>query len=281
MILGNYSASLRPINYKYMEIAGYLAALLIGVSLGLIGGGGSILTIPVLVYLFHIQPTIATGYSLFIVGCSSLAGAYKNYRRGNVNFKASFYFGIASIITVVLIRKFLVPVIPDHLFMIGSFTVTKSLATMLLFAVVMILASLNMIQKPVAGKTHSKGEPIHLQKALIRGIEVGLLTGLLGAGGGFLIIPVLIFSFHLPMKEAIGTSLLIIAMNSLFGFAGDLFHHQFDWSLLLPITAISITGTFIGRRLGQDLAGERLKKWFGWFVLIMGIYIIIHEIFLK
>ena len=264
-----------------MEIAGYLAALLIGLSLGLIGGGGSILTIPVLVYLFHIQPTLATGYSLFIVGCSSLAGAYKNYRRGNINFRASFYFGIASIITVVLIRKFLVPVIPDHLFMIGSFAVTKSLATMLLFAVVMILASLNMIQKPVAGKAHAKGGPVHLQKALIRGVEVGLLTGLLGAGGGFLIIPVLIFSFHLPMKEAIGTSLLIIAMNSLCGFAGDLFHQQFDWALLLPITAIAVTGTFIGRRLGQDLPGEKLKKWFGWFVLVMGIYIIIHEIFLK
>lgn len=264
-----------------MEIAGYLAALLIGLSLGLIGGGGSILTIPVLVYLFHIQPTLATGYSLFIVGCSSLAGAYKNYRRGNINFKASFYFGIASIITVVLIRKFLVPVIPDHLFMIGSFPVTKSLATMLLFAVVMILASLSMIQKPVVEKARAKDEPIHLQKALIRGVEVGLLTGLLGAGGGFLIIPVLIFSFHLPMKEAIGTSLLIIAMNSLCGFAGDLFHQQFDWALLLPVTAIAVTGTFIGRRLGQDLSGEKLKKWFGWFVLIMGIYIIIHEIFLK
>jgi uncharacterized membrane protein YfcA len=264
-----------------MEIAGYLAALLIGLSLGLIGGGGSILTIPVLVYLFHIQPSLATGYSLFVVGCSSLAGAYKNYRRGNINFKAAGYFGIASIITVVLIRKFLVPVIPEHLFMIGSFAVTKSLAIMLLFAIVMIVASLNMIKKPIAETEQEAGQPIHLLKALTRGVEVGVLTGLLGAGGGFLIIPVLVFSFHLPMKKAIGTSLLIIAMNSLFGFAGDLFHHHFDWMLLLPITAIAVTGTFIGRRLGQDLAGEKLKKWFGWFVLVMGIYIIIHELFLK
>jgi uncharacterized membrane protein YfcA len=264
-----------------MEIAGYLAALLIGLSLGLIGGGGSILTIPVLVYLFHIQPSLATGYSLFVVGCSSLAGAYKNYRRGNINFKAAGYFGIASIITVVLIRKFLVPVIPEHLFMIGSFAVSKSLAIMLLFAVVMIVASLNMIKKPIAETKQEAGQPIHLLKALTRGVEVGVLTGLLGAGGGFLIIPVLVFSFHLPMKKAIGTSLLIIAMNSLFGFAGDLFHHHFDWMLLLPITAIAVTGTFIGRRLGQDLSGEKLKKWFGWFVLVMGIYIIIHELFLK
>jgi uncharacterized membrane protein YfcA len=264
-----------------MEIAGYIAALLIGVSLGLIGGGGSILTIPVLVYLFHIQPTMATGYSLFIVGCSSLAGAYKNYRRGNINFKAAFYFGIASIITVVLIRKLLMPVIPEELFTIGAFIITKSLATMVLFAVIMIIASLNMIKKEATAPGDKQDRTIYLNKALIRGVEVGILTGLLGAGGGFLIIPVLIFSFHLSMKDAIGTSLLIIAMNSLFGFAGDLFHHQFDWTLLLPLTAIAVTGTFIGRRLGQDLPGEKLKKWFGWFVLLMGIYIIIHEIFLK
>ncbi len=264
-----------------MEIAGYFAALLIGISLGLIGGGGSILTIPVLVYLFNIQPTIATGYSLFIVGCSSLAGAWKNYRKGNINFKAAFYFGISSIITVVLIRKFLVPVIPEHLFVSGSFTVTKSLLTMLLFAVVMIIASLNMIRKDIIQQEEEADNPIHLTKALFRGIQVGILTGLLGAGGGFIIIPVLIFSFHLKMKEAIGTSLLIIAMNSLFGFAGDLFHHQFNWSLLLPITAIAITGTFIGRKMGETISGEKLKKGFGWFVLVMGIYIIIHELFVK
>lgn len=264
-----------------MEIVGYFAALLIGLSLGLIGGGGSILTIPVLVYLFHIPPTVATGYSLFIVGCSSLAGAYKYYRRGNINFKAAFYFGIASIITVLLVRKLLVPVIPDELFAVGNFRITKALLTMLLFAVVMILASLNMIKTKSARQVDEEDRTIHLKKALIRGVYVGTLTGLLGAGGGFLIIPVLIFSFHLSMKDAIGTSLLIISMNSLSGFAGDLFHQAFDWSLLLPLTAIAVTGTFIGRRLGQDLSGEKLKKWFGWFVLVMGIYIIIHEIFLK
>ncbi len=264
-----------------MQTAGYLAALLIGISLGLIGGGGSILTIPVLVYLFHIQPTLATGYSLFIVGCSSLAGAYKNYRRGNINFKAAFYFGTASIITVLLIRKLLLPVIPEHLFTIGSFAVSKSLATMLLFACVMIVASQNMIRKEVNVADLNPQQTVHLGKALLRGFEVGVLTGLLGAGGGFIIIPVLVFSFHLTMKKAIGTSLLIIAMNSLFGFAGDLSLHTFRWELLIPITLIAITGTFIGRKLGESVPGFRLKKWFGWFVRIMGIYIIIHELFLR
>ena len=264
-----------------MAIAGFFAALLIGISLGLIGGGGSILTIPVLVYLFQIQPSAATGYSLCIVGFSSLAGAYKNYRRKNINFKAAFYFGITSIITILLIRKLLIPLIPEHLFNVGTMAVSKSLITMLLFAIVMIIASLNMIGKTVMEDLHPHDGSIHLPKALLRGVEVGMLTGLLGAGGGFVIIPVLVFSFHLRMKDAIGTSLLIIAMNSLVGFTGDLFHQQFDWALLVPLTLISITGTFIGRKLGESIPGDKLKKGFGWFVLVMGIYIIIHELFIK
>jgi len=177
-----------------MEIAGYLAALLIGVSLGLIGGGGSILTIPVLVYLFGIPPTTATGYSLFIVGCSSLAGAYKNHRRGNINGRAALYFGFTSIITVLLIRKLLLPVIPDELAVVAGFTITKSLVTMLVFAAIMIIAARSMIQKQPLVDESLQNQPIHLPKALIRGVLVGILTGFLGAGGGFIIIPVLIFS---------------------------------------------------------------------------------------
>jgi uncharacterized membrane protein YfcA len=264
-----------------MEIAGYLAALLIGVFLGLIGGGGSILTIPVLVYLFRIQPSLATGYSLFIVGCSSLAGAWKHYRFHNINLKAAFYFGTASIITVVLIRKLLLPVIPEHLFSIRHFIVTKSLATMILFAIVMIYASLQMINKENLPPGNGQSPTIHFGKALLRGIQVGVITGILGAGGGFIIIPVLIFSFHLTMKQAIGSSLLIIAMNTLSGFIGDLFHQQFNWALLIPVTVIAITGTFIGRKLGEKIPGAKLKRGFGWFVLVMGVYIIIHELVLS
>jgi uncharacterized membrane protein YfcA len=263
-----------------MEIAGYFAALLIGIFLGLIGGGGSILTIPVLVYLFQIPPSLATGYSLFIVGCSSLAGAWKHYSFGNINLRAAFSFGITSIITVLLIRKLLLPVIPEQLFSIGSFTVTKSLATMVLFAIVMIIASRQMIRREPVSPAKDGPRSFVLTKALIRGIEVGILTGLLGAGGGFIIIPVLVFSFRLKMKEAIGTSLLIIAINALGGFIGDLFHEQYNWQLLLPVTAIAITGTFIGRKLGEKVPGEKLKRGFGWFVLIMGVYILVHELFL-
>lgn len=264
-----------------MEIAGYIAALLIGISLGLIGGGGSILTIPVLVYLFHIEPSLATGYSLFIVGCSSLAGAYLNYRKGYINFHAAIYFGLTSIVTVILIRKFLLPAIPDHLFNAGSYVVTKSLAIMLLFALVMIVASLTMLKKEPTVPAATSGNHHYLGKSILRGIETGILTGLLGAGGGFIIIPVLLFSFYLSMKEAIGTSLLIIAMNSLFGFGGDLFHHQFHWPLLLLFTAIAVMGTFLGSQFNDKIPGEQLKKVFGWLILLMGVYIIFHELLLQ
>jgi uncharacterized membrane protein YfcA len=263
-----------------MEIAGFIAAFFIGISLGLIGGGGSILTIPLLVYLFHIQPTIATGYSLFIVGISSLAGAYTSYRNGNIHFKAVLYFGISSIITVVLIRRLLIPLIPEDLFKIGHIDITRSLLTMVLLAVVMIMASFKMIFKTVPLNT-SKTLPMPYGSAILRGIQIGILTGFIGAGGGFLIIPVLIFSFHIPMKKAIGSSLLIIALNAIFGFVSDLSQYEINWKLLLIITFNAVLGTFIGNAIGLKLSGEKLKKGFGIFILLAGIYIIVHELFLK
>jgi uncharacterized membrane protein YfcA len=263
-----------------MEIIGFIAALVIGISLGLIGGGGSILTIPLLVYLFHIQPTIATGYSLFIVGISSLAGAYTSYRNGNIHFKAVLYFGISSIITVVLIRRLLIPIIPEQLFRWGNLEITRSLLTMILLALVMIMASFKMIFKTPPLNTH-KNYTMPYGSAILRGIQIGILTGLLGAGGGFLIIPVLIFSFQLPMKKAIGSSLLIIALNALFGFVSDLSQYDIHWKLLLMITLNAVIGTFIGNAIGLKISGEKLKKGFGIFVLLAGMYIILHELFLK
>lgn len=264
-----------------MEIAGYLAALLIGISLGMIGGGGSILTIPVLVYLFHIPPADATGYSLCIVGFSCIAGAYKYFRRGHINFRAAFLFGITSILTVLLVRKFLLPIIPELIYQNANITITRSLFIMVLFANVMIIAAMQMLRsKPVMESTGANST-IPTVKALWRGIEVGFLTGLLGAGGGFIVIPVLVFSFRLRMKDAIGTSLLIIAMNTLSGFAGDLLHGRlYHLQLLIPLTVLAVSGTFIGRRLGESVPGDQLKKYFGWFILIMGCFIIFKELFL-
>jgi uncharacterized membrane protein YfcA len=262
-----------------MELAGYLASLLIGVSLGLIGGGGSILTVPVLVYLFAVSPTLAISYSLFIVGSTSLVGAYNNYRKGLVNFKTVLLFGSSSITTVFIARKFIIPFLPDVFFKIGSFNVTHALFVMVVFAILMVAASVSMIRsQKVEAEKHARSGPAVL---VVYGILIGLVTGFLGAGGGFLLIPALVILMKLPMKEAVGTSLLIIALNSLIGFLGDIGRHPIDWILISVISAIAIAGIFIGGYFNQKVNADKLKKGFGWFVLVMGIYIILRETILK
>lgn len=256
---------------------GYIAALFIGISLGLIGGGGSILTVPVLVYLFGLSPVVATSYSLFVVGSTSLIGSVNSYRKGWVDLRTAFLFGASSVITVFIIRRFVVPQIPD-IIKIGSVSISSSLLTMILFAALMLFASLSMIR---TGK--QKENPAVKNKGtfilFLYGIGIGLITGFLGAGGGFLLIPALVLVLRLPMKKAIGTSLFIIALNSLIGFMGDAGHYTINWALLLGVSGVAIAGVFIGGRLGMKIQGTKLKTGFGWFVLLMGIYILVKEIF--
>jgi len=263
-----------------MEIAGYIASLFIGVSLGIIGGGGSILTVPVLVYLFGISPALGISYSLFVVGFTSLIGAFNNYRKGFVNFKVALIFGAASITTVFITRKFIIPHVPNILFKIGSFPVTYSLLVMLLFAFLMLVASISMILNRKNSVVENSASKKQMGLLLIYGIIIGLVTGFLGAGGGFLLIPALVILMKLPMKEAIGTSLLIIALNSLIGFVGDVGQYPIDWKFLLTITSIAIAGVFIGGFFNDKVNADKLKKGFGWFVLAMGMYILVKEIFL-
>ena len=269
-----------------MQIIGFALAALVGISLGLIGGGGSILTVPILVYVMGVNPTLATSYSLFIVGATSLVGAFNNYRKGFVQIKVALLFGISSITTVFATRKFIVPAIPKHIANIGSFDLTKGELTMVLFALLMLAASIAMIRsgnkKEQPKPANSRSSPIHnLPKLLMYGVAIGLTTGLLGAGGGFLLIPTLVLLIGLSMKEAVGTSLLIIALNSLIGFTGDLGHFAMDWILLGKFTAIAIAGVFVGGYISKSVDGAKLKKTFGWFVLVMGLYILIKELFLK
>lgn len=266
---------------KAMLIFGYIASLLIGVSLGLIGGGGSILTVPVLVYLFGVEPMLATSYSLFVVGSTSLIGAVNNYRQGQVRVRTALLFGLTSIATVLLVRRYIVPGIPSILVDFGSWQLTKSGATMILFALLMLLASSSMIRSkatPIATtEVEEPGGRVYL-RLMLYGVMIGLVTGFLGAGGGFLLIPALVFLVKLPMKQAIGTSLSIIAMNSLIGFLGDWGTMDLQWSLLLPVAGLAIAGILIGGRLGRHVEGARLKKGFGWFVLAMGIFVILKEL---
>lgn len=262
-----------------MEITGYIASVFIGISLGLIGGGGSILTLPVLVYLFEIDPVLATAYSLFIVGSTSMVGAFTKYKQGLINFKTAFIFAVPAVVTVIATRSFLLPLIPHNIFTVAGFTITKSILLMVIFALLMLFASVSMIRGNGNEVVVDDQQKFNYPKIVLQGAFVGIVTGLVGAGGGFLIIPALVIFSKLPMKNAIATSLLIITINSLVGFLSSIPHHAIDWKLLIVVTLLAIFGIFIGNALNRKVAGAKLKEGFGWFVLIMGIYIIVKELF--
>lgn len=260
-----------------MEIIGYASAILIGISLGLIGGGGSILTVPVLVYLFGLDAFLAAEYSLFIVGISSAAGSLTYFKKGLVDFKTALVFGIPSIISIFMTRLYIVPLIPENVLETGNFTITKNIFLLLVFAILMIAASYKMIRKNKAENTDTGKRNTLL--AAGEGSLIGVLTGLVGAGGGFMIIPALVGLLKIPMKKAIGTSLVIIALNSLIGFSSSIGNTAIEWKFLVSVALIAVAGIFIGSRLSEKIDGRKLKPAFGWFILAMGVYIILKEIF--
>ncbi len=264
---------------EFIDILGYLGALVIGVVLGLIGGGGSILTVPVLVYLLAVNPVTATAYSLFVVGTSALVGSVKNFQKKRVDIRTAIVFSIPAFIAVYLTRKFLVPAIPEKLFKIGDLLITKDIGIMLFFAFIMILASVSMIMEQKRELPEGQKVKFNYPLILLEGAVVGVLTGIVGAGGGFLIIPALVIMAKLPMKRAVATSLVIIAVKSLIGFIGDVQNLSIDWIFLLTFSFTSVIGIFLGIYLNRFINGKKLKKGFGWFVLLMGIYIFWKEIF--
>jgi uncharacterized membrane protein YfcA len=260
-----------------MEIIGYALGILIGLSLGLIGSGGSILAIPILVYIMHIAPSMATTYSLFIVGATALIGSFKGAKDKLLDFNSALFFGIPSLVAIFIMRKFLVPLLPNNLFTISNFMVSKDLFIMLVFAVLMIIASLSMIRKKtnIAITENNKFDKLGMAW---KGIVVGVLTGFVGVGGGFLIIPTLIFSAKLPMKKAVATSLIVISINAIIGFLGSIGNTAINWNFLITFTIFAVVGIFIGRYFSQKISNEKLKPAFGWFVFITGLYIIIKEL---
>lgn len=261
-----------------MEIAGYIAAVFIGLVLGILGGGGSILSIPILVYLFKMDAVSASAYSLFIVGVTSFIGAIPKYRDHFVDLKTGITFGIPSIVTIFSTRKWIVPSIPNVVLETEHLTITKRFLLLGIFAILMIIASVTMIR----GRKEKENKHLYLPSLLIiEGMLIGFLTGLIGTGGGFLIIPALVLLMGLRFKIAVGTSLFIIAINSLMGFLGDVLNHPINWNFLLLITALAVIGVLVGNILSRKVPSEKLRKIFGWFTLGMGVWILLKEIFLS
>ncbi|OIQ19482.1 sulfite exporter TauE/SafE family protein [Lacinutrix sp. MedPE-SW] len=264
-----------------LEIFGYISALIIGISLGLIGGGGSILAVPVLAYLFSVNEKVATAYSLFIVGASALLGGIKQHFKGYVDWRTAIVFGLPAIIGVSAIRRYVVPALPDVLFTIGDFDFTRRMAMFGLFALLMIPAAFSMLKKREE-KLQTGKVKYNYPLIIIEGLVVGGITGLIGAGGGFLIIPALVILANVKMKVAVGTSLIIIAFKSLLGFfLGDALTMDIDWVFLAIFTGISFVGIFIGSYLSNFIDGTKLKKGFGYFIFVMAIFIFYMEFFVE
>lgn len=263
-----------------MHFVGYFFAIIIGLVMGLIGGGGSILSVPVFAYLFGIDATTATTLSLFVVGITSFVGSMGFIKQKQVNFKIALQFGLPSILGILFSRRIVVPHLPPYIIHRWGITLTKDVFILILFAILMLLASIKMIQKKERIRKHKFSEPNYTLLAS-QGLLVGFITGFVGAGGGFLIVPALVMLLRVSMKEAVATSLFIISVNSLIGFSSSLDNVEIDWQFLFTFTSISIVGILIGVALSRRIDGAKLKPLFGWFVLIMGIWIIVKELLLK
>lgn len=260
------------------QLLGFVSAFFIGLILGILGGGGSILTVPVLVYIFSLNPVTASAYSLFVVGISGLAGVIRNLNKKLIDYKTGIVFAIPSFIAVYFTRKFLIPELPEILFNFGNYQVSRDLGLMLFFAIIMLYVAFTMIRKKFRKASHPQIKSHSIPILAFQGIIIGILTGIIGAGGGFLIIPALVFFARLSMKKAVATSLFIIAIKSLIGFIGDVENIQIDWSFLLIFTSISVLGLLLGTFLSKFIDDKKLKRMFGWFVLFIGVFIIVFEL---
>jgi uncharacterized membrane protein YfcA len=263
-----------------MVILGYSLAILVGCILGLTGSGGAILTVPVLVYCFGIKPTVATGYSLLIVGCTALLGALRYQKRGHIHWQATWLFGIPAMLMMWITRTMILPILPDPLFIMGSTAMSKDSGIMLFFASLMLLAATFMLFHTQPSDVKHK-QPLSFTRialCIAGSMGIGLLSGMLGVGGGFLIIPTLIGLLGIRMREAIGTSLILVTVNSLVGFAGDLVTGiPLDWSLLTAFLALALIGVWGGTALSHSISATKLKRGFGLFVLFVGIFIFTRE----
>lgn len=261
------------------QLIGYAGAFAIGLVMGTTGSGGSAMAVPIFNYLFLMDMHSTTAHSLFVVGMSASAGVLLNLRKHRLDWQLSFLFAIPMAITVYLVRRFLLPSIPDVLFHLPTYelTITRDLTIMVLFGVLMAIAAILTIKDGKAKIPVQQEIKKHPLPVLFFGMLIGVITGITGTGGGFLIVPVLVVFLRLPIKKAIAISLMIIALKSFMGFIGDVGSVEIDWILLLSFTAISLTGMTIGIQSSHLIAEKNLKKGFGYVVLGISLLVLCKE----
>lgn len=259
-----------------MEIVGYIASILMGLSLGVVGGGGSILTVPILMYFFGQEVLVATTGSLFVVGTAALFGAVMSYRRGLVDIKTGASFALPGAVGILMTRKLILPSLPEVIFSFSGWELSKSALILFSFVFLMMYAARSMLRSgaPTAPRT---SEPQRAEIAF-KGFLVGGATAFVGAGGGFLIVPALVLLLKMPMGSAVGTSLAIVSINALFGFAISADDHALEWPVLMIVVLLSLLGLVVGRRIATGIPERSLKRGFAYFIIFIGSFIFIDQI---
>ena len=263
-----------------IAILGYIGAILTGLVLGLLGGGGAAVSIPILVYAFHVPSSTATGYSLLIVGFTALLGTIQNVRMGLVKYRALIRCGLPALVSIYVMRRFLIHSIPATFFTLGGFKLTKDGFILLLLAFFMAMVARNMIYAAKPDKKEAKQTPYI--SILIQSIFIGLFTGMVGAGGGFLLIPLLLASEPMEFRNATATSLMLVTLNSFIGFVGDMqSNNVIDWPFLLSFLGCSIAGVIIGIQVAHRIDNKKLRLVFGYAMMGIAIFIIVKELLVK
>lgn len=263
-----------------MEVLGFTISVLMGVSLGLLGGGGSIFAVPVLVYIFGIDATHSSMYSNFMVGITAGIGFYGYYLRNLICFKSALGFLLPALTSLFWFKEFLIPQFPDTFQVFNIQPVSKSSLILIITGLLMIIASIRMFSKNENKGINRSNEvkPVYLN---LSGMVIGGLSAFIGIGGGFLIVPALAVFAKLPMKKAIGTALFIILLKSIMGFLIDFNQYQFDWTFLIKFSAFGMVGMLAGIYLSGLVSNEKLKKGFAWLIFGVGSMVLIKELFIQ